>query len=41
MYLVHRSKVGSIVAGYIATHLVGGKVKSEEHVVMESGLSNN
>ena len=30
-YLVHRSEVGSIVAGCIGTHLTRGKVKSEEH----------
>ena len=30
-YLVHRSKVGSIVAGCIGAHLARGKVKSVEH----------
>ena len=32
-FLVHRSKVGSIVAGCIGTHLARGKVKSVEHVL--------
>ena len=32
-YLVHRSKVGSIVAGCIGTHLERGKVMSVEHVL--------
>ena len=32
-YLVHRSKVGSIVAGCIGAHLERGKVKSVEHVL--------
>ena len=32
-YLVHRSKVGSIVAGCIGAHLARGKVKSVEHVL--------
>ena len=30
-YLVHRSKVGPIVAGCIGAHLARGKVKSVEH----------
>ena len=30
-YLVHRSKVGSIVAGCNGAHLARGKVKSVEH----------
>ena len=32
-YLVHRSKVGSIVAGCIDAHLARVKVKSVEHVL--------
>ena len=32
-HLVDRSKVGSIVAGCIDTHLARGKVKSVEHAV--------
>ena len=32
-YLVHRSKVGSIVAGCIGAHLARGKVKSIEHAL--------
>ena len=32
-YLVHRSKVGSIVAGCIGAHLARGKVKSVEHAL--------
>ena len=32
-YLVHRSKVGSIVAGYIGAHLARGKVKSVKHAL--------
>ena len=32
-YLVHRSKVGSKVAGCIGTHLARGKVKSVEHAL--------
>ena len=32
-HLVHRSKVGSIVAGCIGAHLTRGKVKSVEHDV--------
>ena len=32
-YLVHRSKVGLIVAGCIGTHLARGKVKSVEHAL--------
>ena len=32
-YLVHRSKVGSIVAGCIGTHPARGKVKCVEHVL--------
>ena len=32
-YLVHRYKVGLIVAGFIGTHLVRGKVKSVEHAL--------
>ena len=32
-YLVHRSKVRSIVAGCIGTHLAKGKVKSVEHAL--------
>ena len=32
-YLVHRSKVGSIVAGCTGTHLARGKVKSVEHAL--------
>ena len=32
-YLVHRSKVGSIVAGCIGTHLARAKVKSVEHAL--------
>ena len=35
-YLVHRSKVGSIVAGCIGAHLVRGKVKSFEHALLWS-----
>ena len=31
--LVHRSKVGSIVAGCIGAHLARGKVKSVEHAL--------
>ena len=33
-YLVHRSKVGSTVAGCISTHLTRRKVKSEEHATL-------
>ena len=37
-YLVYRSKVGLIVAGYISTHLARGKVKSVGTCrVLESG----
>ena len=32
-YLVHRSKVGSIVAGCIGAHVARGKVKSVEHAL--------
>ena len=32
-YLMHRSKVGSIVAGRIGAHLARGKVKSVEHAL--------
>ena len=32
-YLVHKSKVGSTVAGCIGTHLARGKVKSVEHAL--------
>ena len=32
-YLVHRCKVGSIVAGCIDPHLARGKVKSVEHAL--------
>ena len=32
-YLVHRSKVGSTVAGCIGAHLARGKVKSVEHAL--------
>ena len=32
-YLVHRSKVGSIVAGCIGAHLARGKAKSVEHAL--------
>ena len=32
-YLVHRSQVGSIVAGCIGAHLARGKVKSVEHAL--------
>ena len=32
-YLVHRSKVGSIVAGCIGAHLARGKVQSVEHAL--------
>ena len=32
-YLVHRSKVGSVVAGYIGDHLARGMVKSVEHAL--------
>ena len=32
-YLVHRSKVGSSVAGCIGAHLARGKVKSVEHAL--------
>ena len=32
-YLVHRSKVGSIVAGCIGVHLARGKVKYVEHAL--------
>ena len=32
-YLVHRSKVGSIVAGCIGAHLAREKVKSAEHAL--------
>ena len=32
-YLVHRSKVGSMVAGCISGHLARGKVKSVEHAL--------
>ena len=35
-YLVHRSKVGSIVAGCIGAHLARGKVKSVEHALLWS-----
>ena len=35
-YLVHRSKVGSIVAGCIGAHLARGKVKSVEHALSRS-----
>ena len=31
--LVHRSKVGSIIAGCIGAHLARGKVKSVEHAL--------
>ena len=37
-YLVHRSKVGSIVAGCIGPHLAMGKVECWTCIVMESGL---
>ena len=33
-YLVHRSKVGSIVAGCIGAHLARGKVKSVEYALL-------
>ena len=36
MYLVRRSKVGSIVAGCIGAHLPRGKVRSGEHVLSRS-----
>ena len=39
-YLVHRSKVGSIVAGYIGGHFAWGKVKSVEHALSWSLDSN-
>ena len=32
-YLVHRSKIGSIVAGCIGCHLARGKVKSVQHAL--------
>ena len=32
-YLVHRSKVGSIVAGCTGSHLARGKVKAVEHAL--------
>ena len=32
-YMVHRSKVGSIVAGCMGAHLARGKVKSVEHML--------
>ena len=32
-YLVHRPKVGSIVAGCIGAHLAKGKIKSVEHAL--------
>ena len=32
-YLVHRSKVGSIIAGCISAHLARGKVKSVKHAL--------
>ena len=32
-YLVHRSKVGSIIAGCVGAHLARGKVKSVEFVL--------
>ena len=40
-YLVHRSKVGSIVAGWIGAHLARGKVKSVEHALSWSLTLNN
>ena len=32
-YLVHRSKVGSIVSGCTGAHLARGKIKSVEHAL--------
>ena len=39
-YLVHRSKVGSIVAGCIGANLSRGKIKFVEHVLSWSLDSN-
>ena len=38
-YLMHRSQVGSIVAGCIGAHLARGKVKSVEHALSWSLVS--
>ena len=37
VHLMHRSKVGSTVAGCIGAHLARGKVKSVEHVLSMCG----